>query len=172
MLGLIETWSSGNWTAQTAPMPANHDANPHAQFAAVTCGSAVFCVAAGSYVPRYSDATGLFETWSGKTWTPAPAPLQDTGNPAFPQAVACTSASACLATGYTYNASGTYALLLETLSGTRWTPTAPPLPAGVSSGITTSSGTLACTSPAFCALALGYVDKARNSEGLLMTGPD
>jgi hypothetical protein len=91
------------------------------------------CLAVG----EYSQGAFLL-TMAGSTWTGRRAPLPANAEPAGTaslEAVACPATSACVATGYFFNATGETFGLLVTGSGDTWTAGEAPLP---SNAITTN----------------------------------
>ena len=65
--GLIETLSGGTWSGETAPQPSNSGTDARydqvTKITAVSCASAAFCVAAGSYLTPNS-VEGLIDTYA------------------------------------------------------------------------------------------------------------
>jgi Cutinase len=104
------------------------------------------------------------------TWTPAKAPLPagvDTDPGVSLDSVACASASSCVAVGHYSDSSGNQQGLLETLSGTTWTPAEAPLPAGAESDPNVSLDSVACGSASSC-VAVGYDENSPSGQrGLL-----
>jgi hypothetical protein len=97
---LTEVRADGSWTVKSASYPP--DAMTGA-LSAVSCLSAIACIAVGSYQthrPRSGvsgDTRLLSERWNGTSWSVLPSrPFLPTD--ATPAAVSCTSASACTAT--------------------------------------------------------------------------
>jgi hypothetical protein len=110
--GLIETLSSGIWTATTAPVPAI-SGTPFVELNSVSCTEDGGCVAVGEYSNQYGiGGGGLIEMLSGSSW----APIEAGG---ALDSVSCVSASACVAVG---NA------LIESLSAGVWAASTAPLP--------------------------------------------
>ncbi len=133
----IETWSSGTWTITSVPAPADNGSDP-IDLESVSCVSASFCVAAGSYTDTSGSTKGLLETLSDGAWTveQTPLPADAAANPnvlfrsgPLTNLVACPSASFCVAVGNYTDTSGSTEGLLETWSDGTWTATKAPLPA-------------------------------------------
>jgi hypothetical protein len=156
---LIETLSSGTWTATEAPLPANATRYPGGPtLYALACPSAHFCTAVGNYFAGRHDGLGLIDTLSGGTWTATSAPLPANavalnGSWAL-DTVACSAAHSCVAGG-AYNTSNAFEGLLETLSGGTWTPTEAPLPADAQVPPWAGIDDVACPSGGPC-VALGH----------------
>ena len=164
--GLLETLSSGTWTPATAPLPSDAASNPEVFLYSVACPAVAACVAVGGYTGT-DGSPALIETLSGTTWTPTEAPLPSNAansGAAF-SSVACTSASVCIAVGG-YSLSLTVGTgLLETLSGTTWTPMEAPVPSGDGAG--TNLASVVCPSASACLAVGGYVDSSSDRQGLL-----
>ena len=139
---LAERWNGTAWTLQSTPNPSGAS-----YLNGVSCTSASACTAVGWYVTSTNATLTLAENWNGTTWT-----VQSTPNPSgaahsFLQDVACTSASACTATGYYATSAGVDQALAESWNGTTWTLQSTPTPSGA-----TSSGLsgVSCTSASAC----------------------
>jgi hypothetical protein len=164
--GLIETLSSGSWTARPAPLPADADvASPPGGepmiLASVDCPAVGSCVASGSYPTSQGTWQGLLEQLSGGTWTPTSAPLPaDAATPAasvFTQ-IACRGAESCLTIGWYSQTDGALSGVQDTLSGGTWTAADTPTPDN--SGISQLESA-ACASTG-CAV-VGYYGTGVNS---------
>lgn len=122
---LIETLTGSTWNVVPSPNPGTGD---QTGLQAVTCTSAAWCVAVGSYSP-ISDpynppSETLVETWNGDAWTVVPSPGPAAGSQGVLKSVACTSPSSCVAVG-SYAAPGpTGSLvrhaLIESWDGASW----------------------------------------------------
>jgi hypothetical protein len=94
---LVESWNGSTWSVVPSPNAGTAGNN---DLSSVSCLSASFCTAVGSYFAANAAFQTLAETWNGSTWSVVPTP--DTGsNPADQglQGVSCTSASGCIAVG-------------------------------------------------------------------------
>jgi len=171
--GLLLTGSGQNWTPFEAPLPADLP-DVAVSLTSVTCPSASACVAAGQYTePGSGVIQGLLLTGSGKAWTPAgfSLPANAAAGPAVQlYAVACSSASACVATGSYEDSSGNTQGLLVTGSVTSWKATEAPLPADAAANPEATLASVACPSATACVAASWYVDSSGNYHGLLLTG--
>lgn len=68
----------------------------------VSCVSATFCTAVGSYkASPKSKSRNLIEAWNGRTWTVVPSPDRGNGNNSL-DGVSCASADHCVAVGSGY----------------------------------------------------------------------
>lgn len=133
---LVESWNGGTWSVVPSPNAGTAGNN---SFSGVSCVSASFCTAVGTYVATDAFQT-LAEVWNGSTWSVVPT--QDTGsNPTDQglQSVSCTSASACIAVG-SYE--------IQAWNGSTWSLDSAPEPpffAGLSS--------VSCVSATMCMAA-------------------
>ena len=110
VLAVAERWNGKAWRIQALPKPATTELH------GVSCSTAHACTAVG-YYPGSGDARPLAEAWNGATWhiQAVPLPLASPGG--ILEAVSCTSARACTATGANFNNRPT---LAERWNGTRW----------------------------------------------------
>ncbi len=129
--GLMLTWSGSTWKAAEAPLPAN--ASEVGGLSAVACPSASGCVAVGSYTDKSGVGHGLALTWSGSTWTATATPQPSTASSVGISAMACPSASVCVAVGSYADKSGVGHGLALTRSGSTWTAAATPRQANATS---------------------------------------
>jgi hypothetical protein len=158
--GVLETLSSGTWTATKAPLPANASASSSAAILGLSCPSASRCLATGIYTDSSgNDGQGMLETWSGTSWSSAVLKMQNNDSPG---PVACVSTSTCVVAG----TEGTEVL---TSSGGSWTGVTLPGP---------SDGTgwrdianLACASASYC-VAVGESQGTGNVyQAAMAAGP-
>ena len=107
---VINTLSDGTWTAPLAPLPSN--ASPPSNSASrpeeVSCPTAAFCMATGSYNTGTSGLAqhGFVDTLSGGSWSTSelPVPTAQLGGTfySFGRTASCYSPVACVVGGY-YN---------------------------------------------------------------------
>jgi hypothetical protein len=102
---LVERWNGREWSIQRAPTPVGAK---RARLASVSCVSAGFCVAVGSWTDQAGRGLALAERWNGRGWSiqqmpPAPGLTS----------VSCASRTACIAVG----SGGAFA---ERWDGTGW----------------------------------------------------
>lgn len=132
-----ETWNGAKWALQSFPVPAGSSSPELAQ---VSCTSATFCEAVGSYVDSDFNTDPLAAVWNGTTWSLQSTPALS--NPAVFTAVSCTSPSFCEAWGGG-NANNPGPDVAEQWNGTSWQPqTVPSGAAAVNS--------VSCVSATFC----------------------
>src|SRR5215510_13570195 len=148
---------AGGWSITPSPNPRV----PTGQLFWVSCPTAHWCMAVGTYVKASGIGVNLAERWNGTRWS-----IQATPNP--PQGgdvlsgVSCTSASACTAAGGSNAFTPNARTLAEGWDGTRWTIQATPTPAGAQFAFL---NTAACASPGACTAAGAYI----NSSGVFQT---
>jgi len=95
-ISLAEAWNGTDWTRQRFPAPAG---STSAGLNQVSCTSARFCEAVGSYRNSAGKDLAFAATWDGTSWS-----LQHLPNPVgstlvFAAGVSCVSATFCVATG-------------------------------------------------------------------------
>jgi hypothetical protein len=111
---LAETSNGTSWKLQATPTPTGA---PFAFLNSVACTTPSVCTAAGAYGNSSGTVHTLAESWDGTKWS-----RQATPNPAGESqliGVACTSAAACLAVGYS-NANQSPAVVAERWNGAAW----------------------------------------------------
>jgi hypothetical protein len=93
---LAERWNGTAWRVEPVPAPGTIG---YTQLTAVSCTSAVSCVAAGAY-----QGQPIAESWNGKAWRlqRLPEPPGDNSS-AWLSGVACASPAACMAVGVSGN---------------------------------------------------------------------
>ena len=111
------------------------------QLNAVSCTSASFCKAVGTFQNATDTPQAMAESWNGNRWSlDSSATLS---SPSFLTGVSCTSAAFCMAVGRPNT---------EQWDGTSWSVVSSPIP---------DSGTVSavsCTSPTMCMAAGSYYD--------------
>jgi hypothetical protein len=174
--GLLVTTDGALWDAQTAPLPPDAGPAPNAQFnyaGQLTCPSVSECVAVGSYETAAShNPHSMLVTGSASKWTVTATPLPGDADPAQGSslsAVTCPAPSRCVAVGSYADVSTGHGLLV-TGSGSSWTATRAPLPAGVAARREALVSSVACSSASSCVAVGIYIDKSGTDHGLLLTG--
>jgi hypothetical protein len=123
-VALAEEWNGTDWAIQTTPDPTGDTAV--VSLAAVSCPSATFCEAVGSYTAG-GRQWPLAEVWNGTGWA-----LQPTPDPAKTvvslDGVSCPSATTCQAVGSYTATEGT--ALAEGWNGKTWAVETTPQLAG------------------------------------------
>jgi hypothetical protein len=192
--GLLIAGSGRSWTASPVPVPAT--SATAVRLASVSCPSAAACVAVGDYVSS-GQQQGLLLAGHGKSWTATRAPLPIAGqspqqaagiaygmsargdDPPHPAnaaaspdanltAVACPTASSCVAVGHYASAASVYPLVL-TGQGSSWTARRAPLPSDAAAKPDAGLAGVACPGPGTCTAVGSYVDRAGHRQGLLVS---
>ncbi len=121
---VIDTLSGGIWTETT--LPDSGSGNSYFTLYGVSCTSDTTCVGVGWYSSRngsYRSFGDVLTRGSGGAWTATTTLAIGPGNTADDQlqAVSCTSATTCVAVGYSTASDGsTSTALIATLSGSSW----------------------------------------------------
>ena len=156
----VAGWNGRRWRREAAPR-----SEPAASsLAGVSCTSTKRCVAVGSYVTgSYLASDGVHtvflfapvaESWNGVRWELLPLPSLPPGAQTGDLvSVSCTSGSACMAVGRSFDGGGQEALFAERWDGRTWSLES--MPAPLSFGDTLGpegmfiTG-LSCSSSSFC----------------------
>ncbi len=109
------------WSVQGTDLPTVSQGNLFAD----SCSSPASCIAVGTFEDASGAQVPLAEMWNGTTWSVQPAPSPAGATDSELHAVSCSSATSCLAVGF----SGAQALA-EQWNGTTWTILPTPAPAG------------------------------------------
>jgi hypothetical protein len=113
----------------------------------VWCASDTSCVAVGSHIQSLLGAEPLVETLSGTTWTAVTSGLEPAGGiHGVLSSVSCTAPTSCVAVGSVVVGGGNR-VLVDTLSGGKWTGSVAALPAGATSA---TAGGVQCFSATSC----------------------
>ena len=177
--GAMPSGASGaptpGWTGITAPLPTGPDApasNPDVIANAVSCASAVSCVA-GGYYQDSSTSAPLLETYAHGSWSAVEAPLPgDAASTTDAQVngVSCPTDGSCVAVGRYSNSSGGTDAFIDILSGGHWSTLQAPVPgdavAEASAGTYLKS--VDCTDASAC-VAVGWYRNAAGTVGLADT---
>jgi hypothetical protein len=126
VLPVAAHWDGTAWTIQHMPFVLNALPGPNS----VSCPTASYCVAAGSYGTSDQGTNLYAERWNGSRWTfqemPAPA-----GNYFLLTSVSCAHPDACVAVGGAFNGSQPLGSIVELArSGTGWRVGKDAAPAG------------------------------------------
>lgn len=148
-LPLSELWNGHRWSLVRTPSPRS---SVNSAFYGVVCppdaGGA--CLAVGQYQDGTYRTRALIERWSGRAWTVSAAQdVPDQGD--LLTAIACSSATSCLAVGSATGAAGVTVALSERWNGRTWALTGhqPLDPASVGE---TSPLAVSCASTGSCVL--------------------
>lgn len=134
-ISLADGWNGTAWTSQSFPVPPS---STSAVLTGVSCISATFCEAVGSYSNGVGETLAFTARWNGATWH-----LQSTPNPVGAASVSmrgisCISAKFCEAAGNSLD-TGPFAM---NWNGTSWQLQTVPALSGVSA--------VSCVSRTFC----------------------
>ncbi len=160
--GADHTFTTIPWVIQTTPVPSGERGST---LEGVSCSSSTACVAVSSYYAKSEDTDwALVEAWNGTEWKIQSTPKPTGTTFARLLGVSCTSSTACTATGYDSNSSGTAYTLAERWNGAEWSIQTTPS----KSGISTSDGEselqgVSCSSSTAC-IAVGYYCEPEGSE--------
>ena len=93
---LAEIWNGTGWTIQSTPEATGAQSS---QLAAISCPTAVACIAVGSYLNSSPTEVTLAEVWNGTSWTAQSTP--DPTGAIYSQlsGVSCPVANTCNAAG-------------------------------------------------------------------------
>jgi hypothetical protein len=141
---LIESWNGSTWTILSSPNASNSN------LSGVSCTSATACTAVGDVSSGGSLLT-LAERWNGTAWTVQSSPSPAGAVSSYLTSVSCSSATACTATGFYQDGSGSRLSLAETWNGSSWTIQSTPNPSGSTD---TEFNSVSCTSATAC-IAVG-----------------
>jgi len=161
---LAERWNGSTWSLQSTPF--NTGTGPRSRLNAVSCPETSSCVAVGSGTEEAGEhPVPLMERWNGSTWGKDVLPHSASAEYRS-GGVACTTASACMVVGETYEKVGgefqnrPFALRLNAGS---WKTVSMPLPtSAVNGGL---SG-VHCASASMC-VAVGWYETATSTRGLI-----
>ena len=149
----IEQWDGTKWSLAATP------AGPAGVLSGVSCVSAVDCTAVGGPTPG-----PVAEHWNGSTWSRQATPRGSDSYYDDLRAVSCSSATTCIAVGFTDTNNRGYAPLAERWNGASWKITPTPNPSG--SGDTRLAG-VTCVSATDC-FAAGYSSPLKHDQALLL----
>jgi len=168
------------WTGTQAPLPGNAAAltsnSSYNALYGISCPATGTCLAVGELTPQAGSGWRLLvERFSNGMWTPEqtqpplPADADPTGT-SWLNYIVCSSPSACTAVGaYSTSAASTGNVgLVETLSGTTWTPAAVPLPAAANQDKQVNLTGVACPAAGDCIAAA--TNRDLGSEGNVVSG--
>jgi hypothetical protein len=152
---VAERWNGTRWFVQPTPNPTAVPGAVQVRFLGVSCTSGSVCTAVGIAFGTADSSTALVERWAGNQWTVQSTP--NTGaSSAYLEGVSCTSATACMAVGYSGGLADSQALT-ERWNGSSWTILPTPNPPGVTQSALWG---VSCTSSTTCT-AVGDEDSGR-----------
>ena len=168
----VDTLSGGALSTVALPSPSDSEASPNVdlQVGDISCTSLTSCVVGGGYANTSGQNEPLLEQLSASGWqtqiTPMPSDA-GTGSDtdAAIAAVSCTADGTCQAVGYYEQSSTVTAGLIETWSGSSWTPLSAPTPSTADGNASLSD--VSCTSDRAC-VAVG--DYTATPTGFITSG--
>ncbi|HTX00802.1 MAG TPA: hypothetical protein VMD59_18620, partial [Acidimicrobiales bacterium] len=170
MQGLLASESAGSWSATEAPVPSGAAADPEVVLTMLACPATTSCVALGTYQTSGGSTLGVILTDSSGSWTAVTAPSPSGAASLEPIALACASATRCVAVGFYQDSSGNMFGLLLTDSSGSWSAAKAPVPSGANTGDPLDSlEAVACASPTSCVADGSYVDTSYVDHGVVLT---
>jgi hypothetical protein len=158
-------WNGSSWKLQTVPSPTGAIATV---LSGVSCPAAGACEATG--LQESSSGSGpLAEVWNGTAWAAQATPLPAGSVAGSLAGVSCTSAGACTAAGYYYNASETELSLAEVWNGTSWTVQSTPSPGPADSPSFTG---VSCGAAGACTAVGSALDRGESENATLAEAGD
>ncbi|HVC66411.1 MAG TPA: hypothetical protein VND44_02355 [Acidimicrobiales bacterium] len=157
---LIETWDGTAWSISPSPDTSPTQDN---SLSGVSCTSSTACVAVGDS----SDGTqqqALIVTWNGTAWSLTSSPAAPPNQDNILVGVSCTSATACVAAGRTFDGTTNHTLI-ETWDGTAWSVTPSPNTSATHNDFLNG---VSCTSSTAC-VAVGQSNDGTRNHTLIET---
>jgi hypothetical protein len=143
-LTLAERWNGTHWAIQSTPSPGVSGS----QLFGISCPTSTSCTAVGGYQAVVSGPEEtLVEHWNGSTWSMQTSPNVSGSTFNLLTGVSCTSASACIAVGYSEDGSGFEHMLAEGWDGHVWSIEPTPYSSGLTEG---NFNGVSCTSATSC----------------------
>jgi hypothetical protein len=158
---VAERWNGKTWAVETTAKTA--DVN--APFLALSCASGSSCAAVGYQQKTDTSANQPFaEKWNGKTWAVQKLPLPSGSPGGTLNAVSCSSAAACTATGSSDTTGKTAPALAERWNGKTWSIQATPNPSGLGSSYFNATLVgVSCASASACTAIGAYSPGGTNA---------
>jgi hypothetical protein len=149
---LTEKWNGDAWRVVSTP------SSKSGELVADNCPSPTACLAVGIR----NNFLVLAQRWTGHAWVNTPSPKPSGATSAQLSAVACPTASDCLAVGQ-YFAQSKSLVLAQRWTGTKWVTATAASPAGAS--VATLNG-VTCLSASSC-WAVGRTEKGTATNALV-----
>ncbi|MDA8183322.1 MAG: Ig-like domain-containing protein [Actinomycetota bacterium] len=190
---LVEGWNGSSWAGVASADPA-----PVAPsvIEGTTCVSATECTAVG-YAANGVGGVGqtLVENWNGSTWSIVPSPDTSSAEANALESVTCTSATQCIAVGWSASGSTSPGLpggssaplpdqtLIETYNGSSWSIVKSPDTSATAANVLRSvtclptSGSTSCVAVGYAASGTSSADQTlieayNGSSWSIVTSPD
>lgn len=155
-LGETIAWAETIYPSQQFLTPLMPSGSPYAVLTGVSCLSGPTCYIVGYYKAsgsQFSTPIPLIELMSGGGWS-MQSPVTPPGtSETMLLGINCTSASACIAVGWTKLVGGARVPLAEAWNGSAWTIQATPVPAGATLSELTG---VSCTAASVCSASGMY----------------
>jgi hypothetical protein len=170
---LTEKWNGTRWASVNSP---NGSATHGSDLFAVSCTSARFCMAVGSF-GNGTTSRNLVEKWNGSKWAKVTSPNTSATQPNSLDGVSCSSATFCMAVG-SFNNGAVFQALAEKWNGRRWTLLPPPDSSAAQVnelfGVSCTKATFCMATGVFVAAAVGHTlaEKWNGTAWKLVTSPD
>jgi hypothetical protein len=154
-----EYYDGTGWTTTSTPSPTGALS---AELDRISCPTSSFCAAVGWY-DTGGTAVALIEHYNGTSWSLVTPTLPANTIGAKLTGVACTSASACWASGYIEVTGQPRKTLILTWNGTSWTVQTSANPSGAN--LAQLNG-MTCTSSSACMAVGQYIDGSNVQHAL------
>jgi hypothetical protein len=142
-------WNGTKWAAEPTLQPSGATTS---YLLGVACPTTKSCTAVGEYLKKSGLEYPMAEGWNGSKWALDTVPaVSGSPNTAF-LAVACPSATSCLAVGSSGTPRYTPYAFSELWNGSKWVIETTPSPSGAAKSFLTG---VSCASTKWC-LAVGY----------------
>ncbi len=141
---LAQAWNGSSWSVVSTPNPAGAKGS---YLDGITCVSSDQCIAVGYYFNPDLIRMTLIESWNGSDWTVVRSPNPSGATYSVLNAVACASATSCMAVG-----SATGRTLAESWNGSTWSVVTSPSPSNTAYS---ELDGVSCPTTSEC-LAVGY----------------
>jgi hypothetical protein len=169
--GLILRRSKGKWSASAAPVAPGAEAV--ATLNAVSCPTVTRCFAGGWDYPEDPTSSQLLMlTWWKNKWSVVAVALPKnaaTNAEAAIDAIACPTATKCIAVGSYETSAGDEEGVLLGWAGRSWTTRTAPVPANAGANPTISLNAAACPVSTRCVVGGEFEDAASQPHALLLT---
>ncbi len=114
---ISRVFDGASWTDIAIPSPGGISA----VYSSVSCVSASWCMAVGSFNASGPDVATIAATWNGSSWSSVATPKRIVG--ASPSSVACLSTTNCTAIGSWFYRGGSNHFLVMRWDGAAWRST-------------------------------------------------
>jgi hypothetical protein len=161
--GVLDVLSGGTWSALAPPLPSNAEPNPFSTVESVSCPTAGWCAAAGTYDNTSGREVSFIDILSGGSWTSMEAPVPSDAQPessafTFLKSVDCPGVGDCVAFGAYKNGAGTSHPVgfFDTLANGTWTAQTAPQPSDAAVHQFVINEQVSCPSTGACAATALY----------------